>query len=153
MKKLLCIWVLGPQIEEIMKKRGFFDLSVFSAIFFSNYSPFSPPISPDESLWWPGKLFQLFFNKKKVKKGHPPPLPSQSQKCCFFTFFFTGNHWKCLFGHQGDSSGLIGGKNKIIWRKKMAEKTERSKNPLFFRIYSIWGPKTQIHSSFFASSP
>ena len=32
-KKRMCIWVLGPQIEEIMKKRGFFDFSVFSAIF------------------------------------------------------------------------------------------------------------------------
>ena len=39
-KKLMCIWVLGPQIKEIMKKRGFFDFSVFSAIFFLKLFPF-----------------------------------------------------------------------------------------------------------------
>ena len=71
-KKLMYIWVLGPQIKEIMKKRGFFDFSVFSAIFFSNYSPFSLPISPDMYPWWLGKHFQWFPAKKKVKKGCPP---------------------------------------------------------------------------------
>ena len=35
-KKLMCIWLLSPQIKEILKKRGLFDLSVFLAIGWSN---------------------------------------------------------------------------------------------------------------------
>ena len=72
-KKLMYIWVWSPQTEEITKKKGIFDLSMFPAIGWPNGAYFhlqSVQMSLPSGQTNITSGFQLFTELKKKKKDH-----------------------------------------------------------------------------------
>ena len=78
----------------------------------------------------------MVSSQKKWKKQHFWDWLRRGGGGPFFTFFLLKNNWKCLPGHQGDSSGLIGGEKGEKFDLKNGWKNRKIKESTFFRISS-----------------